>query len=597
MKKAGIIIISFIILCGFLLESKSQILIGTTEIDTNTIATDLDTPWEILWGPDDMIWITEREGRVSRIDPETGNKEVLLEITDIVSESEESGMLGMVLHPNFMHPDSQFVYLVYTYVSGGNVERLVRYTFDSDTLRDEFILLDGIPAGYYHIGSRVIILPDRTILMSTGDVGSASYALDTNRLHGKFLRLNLDGSIPDDNPIPGSYVWSLGHRNPQGLVRAPSGIIYSSEHGPADNDEVNIIVKEGNYGWPEVHGFCDLPDEQTYCTANNAVEPIAAWTPTLAVCGIDFYDHYAIPEWQNSILLVTLKEDDLRVLKLNASGDTIVSEDTYFNNYFGRLRDVCVSPDGKIYLATSNQDGRANSPFPTAQDDRIIEIVSLNVSVYCDAEQSATICPGETYNFYGLEISQPGTYYDTIPGGSECDTIVTLQISYFDLESIGLEDSLMMTLDDTVTLTANEGFISYKWNDDPPSQDNTITIIASDLGEGTYFYTIEVENAGGCILADTVTIIVTPIVGIDKLSDLVFSVYPNPVTGDELNVDYTITSEAVLIIYNQVGMEVSRKILSPMNSTIIVTLPEESGLYHLRINSSEGTGYMKVIKQ
>ncbi len=597
MKKARVIIISFIILSGFLLESKSQILIGTTEVDTNTIATDLDTPWEILWGPDDMIWITERAGIVSRIDPETGNKEVLLEITDIVSESEESGMLGMVLHPNFIHPDSQFVYLVYTYSSGGTVERLVRYTFDSDTLRDELILLDGIPASYYHIGSRVIILPDRTILMSTGDVGSASYALDTNRLHGKFLRLNLDGSIPDDNPIPGSYVWSLGHRNPQGLVRAPSGIIYSSEHGPADNDEVNIIVKEGNYGWPEVHGFCDLPDEQTYCTANNAVEPIAAWTPTLAVCGIDFYDHYAIPEWQNSILLVTLKEDDLRVLKLNASGDTIVSEDTYFNNYFGRLRDVCVSPDGKIYLATSNQDGRANSPFPTAQDDRIIEIVSLNVIVYCDAEQSATLCPGETYNFYGLEISQPGTYYDTIPGGSECDTIVTLQISYFESKSIGLEDSVMMALDDTVTLTANEGFISYKWNDDPPSQDNTITIVASELGIGTYFYTIEVEHAGGCVLADTVAIIITPVVGIDKLSDLVFSVYPNPVTGDELNVDYTITSEAVLIIYNQVGMEVSRKILSPMNSTTIVTLPEESGLYHLRINSSEGTGYMKVIKQ
>ena len=155
----------------------------------------------------------------------------------------------------------------------------------------------------------------------------------------------------------------------------------------------------------------------------------------------------------------------------------------------------------------------------------------------------------------------------------------------------------MMALDDTVTLTANEGFISYKWNDDPPSQDNTITIIASELGIGTHFYTIEVEHAGGCVLTDTVAIIITPVVGIDKFSDLVFSVYPNPVTGDELNVDYTITSEAVLIIYNQVGMEVSRKILSPMNSTTIVTLPEESGLYHLRINSSEGTGYMKVIKQ
>jgi len=131
MKRAKIFFISFILLNGFLWESNSQILIGTTLVDTSTVTTGLDTPWEILWGPDDMIWITEREGRVSRINPETGNKEVLLEITDIVDEGQENGMLGMVLHPNFLHPDSQFVYLVYTYYSGGSRERLVRYTFDT----------------------------------------------------------------------------------------------------------------------------------------------------------------------------------------------------------------------------------------------------------------------------------------------------------------------------------------------------------------------------------------------------------------------------------------------------------------------------------
>jgi len=265
----------------------------------------------------------------------------------------------------------------------------------------------------------------------------------------------------------------------------------------------------------------------------------------------------------------------------------------------------------------------------------------------CNAELFATICPGETYNFYGLEISLPGTYIDTIPGGSECDTIVSLQldvaeeynnedeieicegdsvmvngkylleegvyvdtlltmygcdsiistqINHFDSGSIGVEDSVMMVLDDTVTLTANEGFISYKWNDDPPSQNNTMTIIANELGVGTYFYTIEVEYADGCILADTVKISIAPVVGINKYSDLEFSVYPNPVTADKLNVDYTITSEAVLIIYNQVGMEVSRKILSPMNNHTRVTLPGLSGLYYLEIKSSEGTGYMKVLK-
>jgi glucose/arabinose dehydrogenase len=596
MKKVKVLIFSFIILNIFMPESNSQIMIGSTEVDTNTIVTGLDTPWEILWGPDDMIWVTERAGRVSRVDPETGSIEVLLDITEIVEEGSENGMLGMALHPNFMHPDSQFVYIVYTYFITGNAERLVRYTFDTDTLVDELILLTGIPAGQYHIGSRVIILPDRTILMSTGDVGSASYALDTNRLHGKFLRLNLDGSVPDNNPIPGSYVWSLGHRNPQGLVRAPNGIIYSSEHGPSNDDEVNIIEKERNYGWPEVQGFCDLPAEQTYCTANNVKEPIAAWSPTLAVCGIDYYDHDAIPEWKNSILLASLKEADLRVLKLNATGDSILSEEIFFNLEYGRLRDICISPQGKIYLATSNQDGRANNPFPTAEDDRIIEIVSLNYIEICNAEQFATICPGETYNFYGLEISLPGTYIDTIPGGSECDTIVTLQLDVGEVYDIGVEDSVMMALDDTMTLTANVGFVSYKWNDDPPSQNKTITVIGSELGEGTHFYTIEVEDTNGCTIVDTITLIVTPLVGIEKYSGLEFSGYPNPVTGEELNVDYSITSEAVLIIYNQVGMEVSRKILSPMNNHTRVTLPETSGLYYLKIESSEGTGYVKVLK-
>ncbi|GAI30312.1 unnamed protein product, partial [marine sediment metagenome] len=277
-------------------------------------------------------------------------------------------------------------------------ERLVRYTYDTDTLVNEMILLDGIPAGYYHIGSRVIILPDRTILMSTGDVGSASYALDTNRLHGKFLRLNLDGSVPYDNPIPGSYVWSLGHRNAQGLVRAPNGIIYSSEHGPANDDEVNIIEKERNYGWPEVQGFCDLPDEQTYCTANNVMEPIAAWTPTLAVCGLDYYDH-----------------------------DTIVS-------------------------------------------------LRLDVAEEYNTEDEIGICEGDSALVNGKYLSEEGVYVDTLFSMYGCDSIVSTEIIHFDSGSIGVEDSVMMALDDTVTLTANEGFISYKWNDDPPSQNNTIAV-------------------------------------------------------------------------------------------------------------------------
>jgi len=368
--------ILFLALFAYCLQStNAQLLkLDSTELNVRVIAENLDTPWEILWGPDDHIWMTERRGVVSRIDTASGNVKVLLDINEIVDEGSENGMLGMVLHPNFMHPDSQFVYIVYTYYGTAPTERLVRYTYESDALVNEVILLDHIPSGYYHTGSRILILPDRTILMSTGDVGSASYALDTAKFHGKFLRINLDGSVPDDNPIPGSYVWSLGHRNPQGLVRAPNGIIYSSEHGPSNDDEINIIRELGNYGWPEVEGFCDLPAEQAYCTANNAVEPLIAWTPTVATCGLDYYGHDAIPEWRHSLLLATLKQDDLRVLKLNETGDSIISEEIFLDNEYGRLRDICVSPGGDIYLATSNQDGRGNNGFPVENDDRIIKL-------------------------------------------------------------------------------------------------------------------------------------------------------------------------------------------------------------------------------
>jgi glucose/arabinose dehydrogenase len=356
-------------------SARTQTLqLDSTTLSVTVVAENLDTPWEILWGPDDHIWMTERRGVVSRVDTASGDVQVLLDISDVVDEGSENGMLGMVLHPNFLHPDSQFVYIVYTYYGSAPTERLVRYTFDQDTLVDETILLDDMPSSYYHIGSRLIILPDRTILMSTGDVGSASYALDTSRLHGKFLRLNLDGSVPEDNPIPGSPVWSLGHRNPQGLVRAPSGIIYSSEHGPSNDDEINIITKLGNYGWPEVMGYCDLPAEQAFCTANNVIEAILAWTPTIATCGLDYYWHDAIPEWKHSLLLATLKQDDLRVLKLNETGESILSEEVFFNNEFGRLRDVCVSPGGAVYFATSNRDGRANDGFPVEADDRIVKV-------------------------------------------------------------------------------------------------------------------------------------------------------------------------------------------------------------------------------
>jgi glucose/arabinose dehydrogenase len=269
----------------------------------------------------------------------------------------------MVLHPHFN--TSPFVYLVYTYYNakGDFLEKIVRYTYNGSTLVSPLTLVDGIlaedRAPYMMNGSRLAIGADMKLYATTGDaVYRSGLPQNPGSLNGKVLRVNLDGSIPSDNPY-GNAVWSIGHRNPQGLVFG-LGRLYSSEHGETSDDELNIIERGRNYGWSAVEGFCDLTAEQAFCTANNVKEPIYAWTPTVAPSGIDYYDHKEIPQWKRSLLVAFLKDRKLRQMKLNASGTEIISVREYFINQFGRLRDIAISPEGKVYLCTddrgTNQD-------------------------------------------------------------------------------------------------------------------------------------------------------------------------------------------------------------------------------------------------
>ena len=462
MKKLKIIGIAFASMILFLTESSAQITIGTTEVDTTTIASGLDTPWEILWGPENHIWITERYGRVSRLNPETGEIKELIRINE-VHEQSESGLLGLVLHPDF--PNQPHVFLVYNYLESSSIkERLVRYTYSKGELESPLTLLEGIAGNGNHNGSRLVIDLDQKLYMTTGDAGNTSTAQNLNSLNGKVLRLNLDGTIPDDNPIPGSYIWSWGHRNAQGLVISPSGLIYSSEHGPSSDDEVNIIEKGRNYGWPNVKGFCDQPTENPFCADSNVFEPIAAWTPTLAVAGTDFYDHASIPEWKNSILVTSLKAARIVALKLSEDGRSVEQEEAFFQGWYGRLRDICISTDGRIFLAVSNRDGRGSIQ---PGDDRIVQI--------------------EAKNSTGLDRLRTGQGPD-------------------------------------------------------------------------------------------------------------FSVYPNPVIGDQFILEYRTSSESILIIYNQVGNEVSRKTLSPFQNKTSVPLPGAKGLYYLKIKSPARILSMTVMR-
>ncbi|MDX5346111.1 MAG: PQQ-dependent sugar dehydrogenase, partial [Hymenobacteraceae bacterium] len=288
----------------------------------------------------------------------------------------EGGLLGMALHPDFAN--NPYVYTVYTYSSGSTIlEKVVRCTYNGSSLGSPFILLDNIIGANVHDGSRLLILPDNTLLVSTGDAANSSTSQNQNSLNGKILRMNLDGTIPANNPTPGSYVYSYGHRNPQGLTRSPGGAIYSSEHGASTDDEVNIIQPNRNYGWPTVEGLCNTPAEQTFCNTNNVAEPIATWTPTVAPAGIIYYNNPAIPEWQNSVLLTTLKASKLVHLQLNAAGTAVTAQTDYLTSRYGRLRAICQAPDGRIFISTSNRDGRTT---PRATDDRIIVLRSRNIS-------------------------------------------------------------------------------------------------------------------------------------------------------------------------------------------------------------------------
>lgn len=345
--------------------------VSTTGLRVETVVTGLDTPWDLAWGPDGQIWVSERGGRISRVNPTTGQRTTAGQVPD-VSESGESGLMGITFHPDF--GSQPYVYAAHSYVESGSLRnRLVRMRWAGQSLGAPEVLLSNIPASGIHDGSRLAVGPDRLLYMTTGDASNGDLGQDHNSLAGKVLRLTLTGQPAPANPF-GTPVYSFGHRNPQGLVFHPvTGALYSTEHGPSDNDEVNIILAGRNYGWPRVHGFCDddVGSERAFCQANNVMEPLTTWTPTIAPTGADFYLADLIPQWKGSLLFTSLSGRALYRLTLSADGQRVTAKETLFDGQFGRLRDVLVAPDGSVYIATSNRDGRGS---PAADDDRILRV-------------------------------------------------------------------------------------------------------------------------------------------------------------------------------------------------------------------------------
>jgi len=391
----------FSIIFALQLHAQSNIVVGSTTVEVDTIYTGLDIPWEIIYGPDDHIWTTERRGIVSRIDPVLQTKDVILDLTSTVHADAESGLLGMALHPNF--PMTPEVFLAYTYYNSGIKERFVKYTYDGTDLINPQTLIEDITGNTTHIGARFHFMDDGTILVSTGDAQNTSLPQDVGSLNGKILRMNTDGTVPADNPMGGSYVYSYGHRNVQGIMQAPNGVIYLSEHGASSDDEFQILEVNRNYGWPNVEGFCDAGPEATFCSANNVKEPLVVWTPTIAPSDMVFYENPEFPEFDNKVIMTVLKDKRVVAIELDGAGTQVVDQNDYLVNVFGRLRDICVGPSNEIYLATNGPFWSNTEPFT----HNIVVLRPPSTATVTNVDQSLIeIFPNPTNELLNIRVTE-----------------------------------------------------------------------------------------------------------------------------------------------------------------------------------------------
>lgn len=314
------------------------------EFHVRPLTQGLEHPWSIAIAADGRLWVTERPGRLQRIDPESGSKTEIAGLPDIRARA-ESGLMGLALDPDFAGNGQLYLcYSTGSMLNPGN--RLSRFTVTGEEVGDEKVLIDDMPGAMWHNGCRVDISPDGFLFASMGDATEADEAQNPHALAGKIFRLNRDGSIPADNPDPTSPVWSIGHRNPQGLAFRPAdGSLWSTEHGPDTQDELNRIEKGGNYGWPRCRGID---------TCGSYLPAAAEFTrdDTIAISDLIFYKGNAFPEWQGDILFVALKTG--RLYRVQLDGDKVLSHEILIDDSFGRLRDIAEAPDGSLYLATDN---------------------------------------------------------------------------------------------------------------------------------------------------------------------------------------------------------------------------------------------------
>lgn len=318
-------------------------------------ARELDTPWSMVFTSPERMLVSERGGNILEIVNGKVNPNPIITLTEVL-EIAESGLLGITIHPDYS--SNKYVYACLTYESGsGMADKVERFIDNGNVLARDKVILDSFPAARFHAGCRIKFGPDGKLYVTTGDATVRENAQKLESLSGKILRMNDDGSVPSDNPFVNSVIWSYGHRNPQGISWHSSGVMYETEHGPSGNDgpgggdEVNVIKKGANYGWPVVS------HERTQTGMES---PKLVFTPAEAPSGATFYSGKVFPQLKNNFFFTALRGAGLfRVVVNENNPEEIVSYEKMDIN-FGRIRDVIEGPDGLIYFSTSNRDGRGN---------------------------------------------------------------------------------------------------------------------------------------------------------------------------------------------------------------------------------------------
>jgi len=427
--------ITVIVMLFFVQPTKAQV---TSDFTMRVVATGFSYPWEITYGPDNYLWVTERTGkRIVRVNPANGAKQTLIDLSSAVAQNYgQDGLLGLALHPQLL-TDSPFVYTAYTYLAGGiRRTKIVRLTYNQNpanpSLGSSVTLIDNLTASDDHNSGRLKFGPDGKLYYTIGDMGNNQFGNKCKTIQaqtlptqaqidaknwvayqGKILRLNTDGTIPDDNPtINGvrSHIYSYGHRNPQGIAFTPDGKLFASEHGPRSDDEINGILAGKNYGWPLIAGYQDdkkykyvnwssatgnncnttpysedgVPGGATVLTETESspidfTEPVFTFFtvatnyvfnnnyllwPTIAPSSLDIYTKTAggIPGWDHSMLVTSLKHGKVYVVKMNNSYSVALSDTISFGYTHNRYRDIAIDPSQlKFYVVTDN-DGGTSGP-------------------------------------------------------------------------------------------------------------------------------------------------------------------------------------------------------------------------------------------